>query len=70
MNTILNENSDNVIRHKLIKKYNLFYNHWLDYCILVSVLAIIGLGLSWHEWDVVYKSRNNFEMVSRSEIFS
>ena len=55
LNKILKENSDSIVRHKLIKKYNLYYSHWLDYSLLVAGLATIGLIIGLFEWEHLYK---------------
>ena len=54
LNKILKENSDQTVRHNLIKKYNLYYNYWLDYQILVTFFAMMGLILNLIEWEVNY----------------
>ena len=50
----LSENADAALRHKLLKKYNLYYSHWLDYCVLVTFLAMIGLIVGVIEWERLY----------------
>ena len=53
----LSENADSALRHKLLKRYNLYYNHWLDYCVLTTILAMIGLVLGIVEWNYLYPTR-------------
>lgn len=53
----LSENADSALRHKLLKRYNLYYNHWLDYCVLTTILAMIGLILGIVEWNYLYPTR-------------
>ena len=53
----LSENADSALRHKLLKRYNLYYQHWLDYCVLTSLIAMIGLTIGVVEWERLYPKR-------------
>jgi len=59
-----------VVRRKLIKKYNTFYSHWIDYCILVSGLAMTGLLIAVIEWDQIYPQRFTEKSLAQSKVFS
>ena len=69
LNRVLKENQDNTIRHKLIKKYNLYYSHWIDFCILVSLIAMIGLAFGMYEWEKLYPSRGGSGELLDSSVF-
>lgn len=43
---VLQENTDDAIRRRLIEKYTKYYRYWVDFNILVAVLAGLGLGLA------------------------
>ena len=57
LNTILKENSNEAVRRKLLKRYNLYYSMWIDYSILCTFLAMIGLAISLAEWERNYQKR-------------
>ena len=57
LNKFLWENSDTMIRRKLLKKYNLYYRYWIDYSVLSSIFAMIGLLMAVIEWECLYPNR-------------
>ena len=46
LENVLQENTDDAIRRKLIEKYTKYYRYWVDFNILVAVLAGLGLVLA------------------------
>ena len=61
---ILQENSDETIRRKLIEKYTKFYRHWKDFNVLIAVLAGLGLILGLFQWETEFYSRGDKGMES------
>ena len=57
LNKFVWENSDQAVRRKLIKKYNLYFKHWQDYNLLVASLAMTGLAIGLFEWEILYPKR-------------
>ena len=70
INRILKENQDNVVRRKLIGKYNKYYQHWIDYNILCSFLSMIGLILGIIEWENNYSKRGDIGVLLEQSIYS
>ena len=70
LSNILRENADQYLRHKLLKKYNLYYRHWLDYCLLVSCIAMIGLMIALIEWEMLYPLHGSSTDLAQSNVFS
>ena len=51
LRSILQENSDETIRRKLIEKYTKYYRYWKDFNVLIAVLAGLGLILGLYQWE-------------------
>ena len=54
---VLQENTDANIRRKLIEKYTKYYRYWVDFNILVAVLASLGLILGLYQWETQFNYR-------------
>ena len=59
-----------MIRRKLLKKYNLYYIFWIDYSVLTSIFAMIGLMLATIEWEVLYPKRETELILEEATVFS
>ena len=51
LRNIIQENTDETIRRKLIEKYTKYYRHWKDFNILIAVLALLGIILGLYQWE-------------------
>ena len=51
------ENSESVLRRRLIKKYNLYYCYWIDYSLLTAFIAMTSLAVAAAEWESLYPDR-------------
>ena len=70
LNKFMWENSDQMIRRKLLKKYNLHYQYWIDYSVLTSIFAMIGLIIATVEWEVLYPKRETELILEEATVFS
>lgn len=57
------------MRRKLIKKYNMYYAHWIDYSILISFISMIGLIVGLVEWEHNYPNRGDEGDILASNVF-
>ena len=57
LRAILQENSDETIRRKLIEKYTKYYRYWKDFNVLIAVLAGLGLILGLYQWESEFYQR-------------
>ena len=46
-----------MVRRKLLKKYHLYFTYWIDFSILTSFFAMIGLIIAAAEWEYLYPKR-------------
>lgn len=51
------DTSHQVVRNKLVKRYNKYYAHWKDLNVLVAFLAILGLIIEFRVWEVTFSDR-------------
>jgi hypothetical protein len=49
-----NEVSSDVLRVKLMTRYNSYFSHWRDYTILLAFLAFLGLYISLIDWEATF----------------
>ena len=52
--TVYQDNAHQLLRDKLVKRYNKYYAHWKDFNVLVAALASIGLIMEWILWDTLF----------------
>lgn len=69
LNTILKENSNATVRRKLLKKYNMYYAMWIDYSILCTFIAMLGLFIALDESQRSYSRRSDEGATPPSNIF-
>lgn len=55
-----NEVSSDVLRLKLMARYNNYFGHWRDYTLLLAFLACLGLFTLLLDWEATFtpKYRN------------
>jgi hypothetical protein len=42
-----------------VEKYNLYFNLWKDFNVLVTLLALTGMMLGMHDWAQSFEIRGN-----------
>ena len=57
LNEVVEDNTDETIRRKLVSKYNNYYRLWQDFNLLVGLFAMIGLILAIIEWEYNFENR-------------
>ena len=49
------------IKCHLVEKYNLYFNLWKDFNMLVAILAMVGVLIGIHDWSQSFEIRGGDE---------
>lgn len=60
LNEVVEDNTDETIRRKLVSKYNNYYRLWQDFNLLVGLFAMISLILAIVEWETNFENRGAY----------